>query len=1298
MSTSPEQALERILADLQSEEAADQLAGLRDLERANYSSQAILLRLEVLAIHGTAAVRMAALDALDSRVSQYVRSQRQKHLNASQRLTILAEAKEWAERGLIEQELAEVLIRRYDLSRKPLESAAVPVAETAKPPSAAARDKPAPATPAKPTPAPTPTPAAPALTLSERLLSQTSINIALYLGAFLVVGAAVILAALVEATRLPILLGATALFGGGAIAAKRRLPQPSFILAMVFSFLLPISANVLVDSLHLSSQGRDAYWTAVYLGMALIWCAGTRLYASRLFSLAAFIAWGFGVQRLGQLLPLSDSWNAMGFVVASLGGLLGVHLLQAWKDRKFALPLFLAAQALGAGAMLWTVSDTVNKLSSSGPAAPQVGLAAALTLTAGAAFYAWSALQYAFPPFSWGAVACLLPVSLLFLRSFDASARTQSLGSWTWGTLFALAAELLRRRTAARDYHWPFSLGSLVLFACAVTGAFLANLQDDVPLADALSIALGAAAVCTIVTILRPRVFMWFAALAFALIAYFTFFALPLIEPLDVYGGYQLLGSSLLLLLPELFFKSPFTLKDTWRWPPFCLGAVMTAINIAGLVFAGEAHAEARAIVMGAYALLFAAYALHMRRPRVGYLATASAALATTYALQRFGLDLKMSVLTGLALAFFVGGYFVRGEKTQPWGSVLRLSGLALGAVITATGLANADVWAGLRSSTLGFDVLVISILFFAEAYVRPGAPIEAGGPLFASLAAYLIMRRFGVTDLPWHLLAFSLIWLGADIVFSRTLKSRHLEIATRAVGGLLALANLPALLYDGYQAGHPADAAIVFVVYAVFFAASAWSYRQPLISFAATAALAFAALLTLEHLHRDLWPAVLTGLAVVYFAAGYILRRGHTIAWGSALRISGLAVGAAVAGAAVILLKENVAPYVLLIGGLYFAETYVRGEGRLEIAGPAFFSAGAFLGLRDLEVTDDPYLLLAISVLWLAADLFYARTLQSRPWAAVTRYTGGAIAAGNALALLSSPAGSEPRIAAICFGTYAAFLALYAWLRSEPRLGYLSTAALPLSAFFLLKTLRQDNWLYAIGLIALLYYAAGYLLRRRDVQGWGRMLLLSGLMLGVLNSVSAPIRGGLDSAIPVALAATLFAVEAFDRRNVWLAFPANALYLGSYFLILMSLEVDQPQFFSMGAALLGMLMHYLLSRSGSKSGAFLAGMFSQLVLLGTTFIQLLSTEELAYFMLIFFQGLAVLVYGIVVRSRSLVIAPIVFIVVSVIAVIYTALKGIGTVVLIGGAGIILLLLGILAVILRERIAKIGESLSEWQA
>jgi hypothetical protein len=112
--------------------------------------------------------------------------------------------------------------------------------------------------------------------------------------------------------------------------------------------------------------------------------------------------------------------------------------------------------------------------------------------------------------------------------------------------------------------------------------------------------------------------------------------------------------------------------------------------------------------------------------------------------------------------------------------------------------------------------------------------------------------------------------------------------------------------------------------------------------------------------------------------------------------------------------------------------------------------------------------------------------------------------------------------------------------------------------------------------------------------------------------------------------------------------------------------------------------------------------MASQLVLLSTTYIQFLSTDGLAerllFFAVIFFQALVVLAYGIVIRSRSLVITPIVFAVISVVTALYGLLEGIWPVILIGCTGLILLTLGILAVILRERFKLIGERFADWGA
>jgi hypothetical protein len=750
-----------------------------------------------------------------------------------------------------------------------------------------------------------------------------------------------------------------------------------------------------------------------------------------------------------------------------------------------------------------------------------------------------------------------------------------------------------------------------------------------------------------------------------------------------------------LLLVPELFFRDAQAFKSPWRWPLIFMGALITLSCISEVV--SGIDGSPAAVTMAVLSALFAAYALHFRRPWLVYLATACAAAAAAYALHAQSVDVRLTALTGLTALYFLAGVVLRGEGRKDWAGVLRASGLALGALLSLLHLSGK--WLGWAAAdTAGWQVLLVSGTFFIEMVLRREDRLEVFGPIFASAAAYLLLSHYGIQDIRIHLLVLGLIWLGADLVYARTFASRRLAMMTRLVGVMLVVANVPVLLARASGAGEASRSAWVFAVYAVFFAASALLYGRPWIAFTATAATSLSLLLALKQSDLDLWLPVLTGLALAYFAAGALLRSRNWSPWGGMFRLSALILGAAVSIGAPFTDWNGAGLYVFVVGVLFAAEMYLRGDDRLEIAAPVFLSLAASLALRDSKIHDVPYLLLAISLIWLAADIIYVRTLKARALGRVTRLLGALTAAANAGLLLVTAV--RPEVPALCFGTYALFFAIYAWICTRPVLAYAAAASLPLAIFFELRLLHQANWLYTIAALAVLYYAGGYLLgRAKTTQLWGHVLSLSALGLGLINSASALLApGSLGAAIPVAAGATLFAFEAFRRRNVWLGFPANLLYFEAYFIILAWLKVDQPQFFSMGAALLGLLMHYLLSRAGSKLGAFLTGLFSQLVLLGTTYLQMFSTQQLSFFVVIFFQAMAVLAYGIVVRSRSLVIAPIVFIVLSVLTVIYSVLVGIATVVLVGCSGIGLLLLGILAVVLRERIAGLGDRLSGWQA
>jgi hypothetical protein len=138
----------------------------------------------------------------------------------------------------------------------------------------------------------------------------------------------------------------------------------------------------------------------------------------------------------------------------------------------------------------------------------------------------------------------------------------------------------------------------------------------------------------------------------------------------------------------------------------------------------------------------------------------------------------------------------------------------------------------------------------------------------------------------------------------------------------------------------------------------------------------------------------------------------------------------------------------------------------------------------------------------------------------------------------------------------------------------------------------------------------------------------------------------------------------------------------------LLELDLRQPQLYTIAAALLGILMHYLLIRTRNPAAALATGLLAQLILLSTTYIQMLDSQDFQFFFIIFFQALVLEIYGLVVRSRSFVLLPIVFLVLSVVTVAFTVLSGLPTVLIIGCTGLLLLGLGILALLLRERLAR----------
>ena len=1072
-----QQTLDRILQELKSNDPTRCLSAMEELGKLNNGSPAILREVERLAIHDSnEEVRNRASELLKTPIQRAVR----KHINRmnrEERQFILRELKKWEEDGVLDSARAEVLQQRYNFDISLAAAQPRPVADTRQgtpvneggAPSEPVADQPpsAPASAAQPRPS-----------VMQTLLSESSVKIYLYLGAFFVIASALILAALVEAARLPILVAATLAFGGGAFLLRKRLPQPSFALFIVFSFLLPIDAIVLEESLGLHEPALSIYWTIIFLCMALIWGFSIWFYESSFFSMVAFGALSLAFYRAAQIFQTEAELQILFVMLAALAALPGTTILKKWKDDKFSLPLFLFAQVQVGGLLVVSLAFVLFHLFDSGLANgwwPVI----ALTWIIAAAFFAASDMLFPFLFFPWMTVAALLLLPWFFLNTFHTAQPGYSVGFWVWGAVIAWVSETVFRLERFRKYNWALLAGSLLLFFTAI----LIALDWNQPALTFIVLA-GTTLVYAALHVLQPRWYVWSVALLSALIAFIVFFTLPTVDRLNIPALYQALGAGLLLTLPELFLRTPLTLQNQSRIPTLAYGLLLWVVCISG-AFTDMQYPGRGAIVLLTFAILSALYAFHFKRAWIGYFATSAGILALLFALEYLGRDLWLPALTVISLLYYGTGFLLRGtdSASKVWGSVLVNSGLILGALFSVAAFA-------IEKETAGWYMILIAVLFVVEIFARPLARLEVAVEILLSLSLVRILTDFNPPQALEHaLFGMSLVWLGGDLIFSRLVEKRMHRLITVAIGYLLVVAAAFVLFFGS----HTFTPVLYYMIYAVFFAA-------------------------------------------------------------------------------------------------------------------------------------------------------------------------------------------------------------YAFAQQEPRLGYFSAAFIPLALIKLYEISNLEKWMFPLIILAVFYYTIGFVLRRtQKAKGWDITLLNSGLVLGVLTSISAPFQGGLDASIPIAIAATLFAVEAFVLRNVWWALPANALYLMSYFVTLTELNVDEPQLYSIGAAILGMLMHYLLTHAGGKTGAFIMGMLSQLVLLGTTYIQMVSTSELQFFFVLFAQSLLVLMYGLIQRSRSLVVTPIAFAVLGVITVVYSALKGLSSVVLVGCTGIVLLLLGIAAVLLRERITRLGEQLSDWR-
>lgn len=938
----PEEVLNKILAGLRSGVVEDRAGAVRQIRELSYSSEAIRRELELLARKDeNKYIRADALAALNTPANRMVQKRLTSNsLDRGTRYVILQEIKEWEKSELVEEQHADLLRRRYDfdfdsaLQAKPsaspkVEPAPTPAADSQPEAKASAVEPAAPVERREPVPQPS---------LIQTLTSEAAIRIYLYLGAFFVIAAATFVGWAIPEFRLPILFVGVFAFGGLSIAIKKRLPQPSFALFIVFSFLLVITANNLEDTLRDSLKFSDAvsagYWVVIFLLMAGVWGAGTWLFDSRLFSITTFGAFALSLHRIGDIFDAQTEFYTLTAGVSALAGLGGVWLVKRWRDEKFAMPLFLAVLALQGVTLL--ASLTIFGINLFEPANPRLWhLAAVFVWGMAAVFFVLANLLYPFFIFPWLAAGTFIPMPWFITAAFDLETLGSTIVLLLWSTLLAIVSEVLQRIERTQKYSLPILLASMPAFGLGLITGFSHGAWLGV------IAALGTAVIFAALHTIRVRWWLWTLALLSFVFAYFGFFNTEFIKRLDVFIGYQLFGISALFLLPDLLLKKDWQAAPEWRLPLRVFGGLFTA---GGLLFlpAQDASGHIAVSYMG-YAVFLAIYALAYRNAWLGYLPAAALPMAITYALDAFDADAWLPALTALAIFYFAAGLAIRA--LQKWSLMLRNSALILGTLVSLAALLQVK-------ETGGWYALVIGLFFLAEMYLRKNGLFELGAPFLFNIGAFLILRDFDVERLTHHLLAYSLVWILTDLLAHLTFSQRHpLSVLTRIIGGVFALVNYGFLFTDESAS----VAAIGFGIYSLLFLTVSLLYRQPTLFYAFTLTVPLFVTFLFRTFDVTKWIHPVIVLAVMYYAAGFLLRlMKRAEGWDKSLLYSGLVVGVVVSFAAPILGGLDAALPVAVAATLWAVEAFAKRSAWLAFPANGLYLLAYFIILGELNV-DEP-------------------------------------------------------------------------------------------------------------------------------------------------------------------------------------------------------------------------------------------------------------------------------------------------------------------------------------------------------
>lgn len=722
------QNLRTLFETLENPDPEIRINALKGLSELEPSSPEIVRAIErVVANDPDERVKGNALEALSSPVLKSIH-QNLSSRPSSQRRIILAVVNEWKLEGLLSPQLARLLKSRYTLRAAPSPK---PKERSKRPQSAS---------------------------LGQVLLSETAVKLALYLGAFFVVSAAFIIAALVEVARLPILGITTLLFFGAARGFAPRVRMASFVLFAIGTVMIPIDAGVLSDTLNLQGTDATLFWVFVSVLMGTIWAGGTFSYRSRLFSILAFFAYDAAIVFTGTWLEAPSETILLLLGVGVLVGLAAARFLQKKLGIAFFRPIFTTANMQITGLLMISATTlTAQGILGQSPSG-STWLAISATWLMGTIAYAVSdyftqdmdgkRMKLVFSFFRKLAVISLTPVPLFALGAVSPNNYQVMAFAWGWGLILAVVGEAFtfQRLKRLKSYGPALQLSSLTLFALSSVWAWS---QSD-PIA--IWYLAGAGVVCLILMVVNPRPLVWTASLGSFLLAYFAAFSLTNLQQVDLYIGYRYLIPVVLLAVINQGARWGFDAPRIWWMPPLLLGTTLGGINLLIVLASGLSTPGGATIIFLIYGAVFAIYAYLDASPSILYGATASLAIALVYALIHYNQGLWVPQFVVLSCSYYLIGvattYF---DPAKPLSTVLIISGLALGgltafsapvqggpsSVVGVTFIALAFTFEALRRRNvlLGFPA---NTLYFL-AYVMVLVDLEVAEPQFYSIAAALL-------------------------------------------------------------------------------------------------------------------------------------------------------------------------------------------------------------------------------------------------------------------------------------------------------------------------------------------------------------------------------------------------------------------------------------------------------------------------------------------------------------------------------------------------------------------------------